>query len=60
MEANQPTPALIARGPINGVRSPELGDCDNGADDDGDGFTDGDDPGCQDGNELEGSVDPVA
>jgi hypothetical protein len=47
MEANQPTPALIARGPINGVRSPELGDCDNGADDDGDGFTDGDDPGCQ-------------
>jgi hypothetical protein len=48
--------SLVADRP--GTFVPLPGDCDNAADDDGDGLTDGDDPGCQDGNELEGSVDP--
>jgi hypothetical protein len=48
--------SLIADRP--GTFVPLPGDCDNAQDDDSDGLTDGEDPGCQDGNGLESSVDP--
>jgi hypothetical protein len=48
--------SLVADRPATFV--PLSGDCGNGADDDGDGLVDGADPGCRDGNEVEGSAGP--